>query len=101
MPLRHDPGEAQVDFGQALVKFQGLLTKVAFFVMALPHSDGFFVAAYPRETAYWGMPFPKSCSYFSVFSNQTGPPHLPVTTISRSPSPSRSATTRFTPEPMP
>ena len=49
MPLRHDPGEAQVDFGYALVKLQGVLTKTAFFVMALPHSDVFFVAAYPHE----------------------------------------------------
>lgn len=49
VPLRHDPGEAQVDFGHALVKFQGELIKVAFFVMALPHSDAIFVRAYPRE----------------------------------------------------
>ena len=49
MPLRHDPGEAQVDFGHALVKFQGKLAKVAFFVMALPHSDAIYVRAYPRE----------------------------------------------------
>jgi transposase len=49
VPLRHDPGEAQVDFGHALVKFQGELIKTAFFVMALPHSDAFFVRAYPRE----------------------------------------------------
>ena len=49
VPLRHDPGEAQVDFGHALVKFQGELTKVAFFVMALPYSDAIFVRAYPRE----------------------------------------------------
>lgn len=49
MPLRHEPGEAQVDFGHALVKFQGELIKVAFFVMALPHSDAVFVTAYPRE----------------------------------------------------
>ncbi len=49
MPLRHDPGEAQVDFGHALVKFQGELIKVAFFVMALPHSDAISVRAYPRE----------------------------------------------------
>lgn len=49
MPLRHEPGEAQVDFGHALVKFQGELIKVAFFAMALPHSDALFVMAYPRE----------------------------------------------------
>jgi len=48
-PLRHDPGEAQVDFGDALVKVQGQLTKVVFFVLALPYSDALFVAAYPRE----------------------------------------------------
>lgn len=35
------------------------------------------------------------------FSNQTGPPHLPVTTTSTSPSASRSTAQRFTPEPMP
>jgi len=49
VPLRHVPGEAQVDFGHALIKLQGELTKVAFFVMALPHSDAVFVVAYPRE----------------------------------------------------
>ena len=49
MPLRHAPGEAQVDFGHALVKLQGELIKAAFFVMALPHSDALFVRAYPRE----------------------------------------------------
>ena len=49
MPLRHDPGEAQVDFGHALVKLRGELTKVAFFVMALPYSDAIFVVAYLRE----------------------------------------------------
>jgi hypothetical protein len=40
---RDEPGEAQVDFGHALVKFQGTLTKAASFVMALPHSDAFYV----------------------------------------------------------
>jgi len=49
MPLTHPPGEAQVDFGQALVKMAGILRKIYFFVMALPYSDGFFVRAYERE----------------------------------------------------
>ncbi len=49
VPLIHRPGEAQVDFGYALVKVDGILRKVAFFVMALPYSDSFFVAAYERE----------------------------------------------------
>ena len=49
MPLVHRPGEAQVDFGQALVKMHGVLRKAAFFVMVLPHSDAFFVMAFPAE----------------------------------------------------
>jgi transposase len=49
MPLIHRPGEAQVDFGQALVKMNGVLRKVLFFVMALPYSDGSFVMAFERE----------------------------------------------------
>jgi transposase len=49
MPLVHRPGEAQVDFGQALARMDGVLRKVTFFVMTLPHSDAFFVQAFERE----------------------------------------------------
>ena len=49
MPLSQRPGEAQVDFGHAVVKFNGLLKKVVFFVMSLIHSDAMFVMAFPRE----------------------------------------------------
>jgi hypothetical protein len=49
VPLIHRPGEAQVDFGYALAQVAGRLRKVAFFVMALPHSDAFFLRAYDRE----------------------------------------------------
>lgn len=49
MPLIHRPGEAQVDFGHALVKMAGVLRKICFFVMALPYSDAFFIRAYERE----------------------------------------------------
>ena len=49
MPLKHPPGEAQVDFGQAVVKMGVILRKIFFFVMALPYSDVFFVKAYDRE----------------------------------------------------
>lgn len=49
VPLVHRPGEAQVDFGQAAVKVNGKLRKVAFFVMALPYSDASFVMAFERE----------------------------------------------------
>ena len=55
MPLVHRPGEAQVDFGYALVKVAGQLRKVAFFVMVLPYSDAFFVMAFERECteSFW------------------------------------------------
>jgi transposase len=49
IPLSQRPGEAQVDFGYALVHMNGILRKVAFFVMALPFSDALFVAAFERE----------------------------------------------------
>jgi len=49
VPLVHRPGEAQMDFGEALVKMDGVLRKVKFFAMALPYSDAMFIAAYPRE----------------------------------------------------
>ena len=49
MPLSQKPGEAQVDFGQAVVKFNGTLKKVMFFVMSMVHSDAMFVMAFPRE----------------------------------------------------
>ena len=49
IPLQHPYGEAQVDFGFALVKVADVLKKVAFFVMALPHSDGIFVMTCERE----------------------------------------------------
>jgi transposase len=49
VPLIHRPGEAQVDFGYALANVAGKLRKVAFFVMALPHSDALFVQAFERE----------------------------------------------------
>jgi len=48
VPLRHDPGTAQVDVGEAVVKRRGKLHKVYFFVMVLPYSDAIFVQAFDR-----------------------------------------------------
>jgi len=48
VPLIHRPGEAQVDFGFALAKIGGVLQKIVFFVMSLPHSDAVYVQAFPR-----------------------------------------------------
>lgn len=55
MPLIHRPGEAQVDFFEALAKIDGEQKKVHVFVMALPFSDMFFCIAFPRECseAFW------------------------------------------------
>ena len=39
VPLRHDPGHAQVDFGEALAEIAGVDRKIHFFAMDLPHSD--------------------------------------------------------------
>jgi transposase len=49
VPLTHRPGEAQVDFGHALVKLNGKLAKVVFLVMTLPYSNAAFVMAFERE----------------------------------------------------
>jgi len=48
-PLIHRPGEAQVDLGEAAVKVEGVLQKVIFFVMVLPHSDAIYVQVFERE----------------------------------------------------
>ena len=50
VPLSHPPGQAQCDFGEALVTIGGVQRKAHFFVLDLPHSDGCFVKAYPAET---------------------------------------------------
>jgi len=50
VPLSHEPGHAQVDFGEALAEIGGVERKIHFFAMDLPHSDASFVHAYPAET---------------------------------------------------
>jgi transposase len=50
VPLRHDPGHAQADFGEALAVIGGVERTIHFFAMDLPHSDAGFVQAYPAET---------------------------------------------------
>jgi len=50
VPLSHPPGEAQADFGEALVVIAGVECKAHFMVFALPHSDDCFVCAFPAET---------------------------------------------------
>ena len=50
VPLAHPPGHAQADFGEALAKIGGVLRKIHFLAIHLPHSDAIFVVAYPAET---------------------------------------------------
>jgi transposase len=50
VPSRHDPGHAQVDFGEALAVIGGVEQKLHFFAMDLPHNDVCVMQAYPAET---------------------------------------------------
>jgi hypothetical protein len=50
VPLMHPAGEAQVDFGEALVVIAGVEQKAHYLVRDLPQSDECFVAAFPAET---------------------------------------------------
>ena len=50
VPLSHATGQAQCDFGEALVVIGGVEQKARCFVLDLPHSDGCFVKAYQAET---------------------------------------------------
>ena len=50
VPLTHAPGEAQADFGEALVIVAGVEWKAHYLAMDLPHSDDCFVMAFPAET---------------------------------------------------
>jgi transposase len=49
VPLAHEPGEAQVDFGHAVARIGGVLRKIVFFAIVLPYSDAMFVMAFERE----------------------------------------------------
>ena len=50
VPLAHPPGDAQADFGEALVVVDDVERKAHYLVVDLPHSDDAFVQAFPAET---------------------------------------------------
>jgi transposase len=50
IPLVHAPGEAQADFGEAMVVIAGVERKAHFMSFDLPHWDDCFVPAFPAET---------------------------------------------------
>jgi transposase len=49
VPLAHPPGDAQADFGEAMVVIGGVEQKGHFLCMDLPHSDDSFVMMFPAE----------------------------------------------------
>ena len=51
VPLAHPAGDAQADFGEALVEIGGVEQKAYFFALDLPHSDACYVRAYPAAVA--------------------------------------------------
>jgi transposase len=50
VPLAHPAGQAQADFGEALVAIEGVEQKAHYFCLDLPQSDDCFVMAFPAET---------------------------------------------------
>ena len=50
VPLEHAPGNAQADFGEALVVIDGVERTAHYLVVDLPQSDDCFVMAFPAET---------------------------------------------------
>jgi len=50
VPLEHPPGDAQADFGEAMVVIAGVECKAHYLAMDLPRSDDCFVMAFPAET---------------------------------------------------
>jgi transposase len=50
VPLAHPPGDAQADFGEAMVVIAGVERKAHYLAMDLPQSDDSFVIAFPAET---------------------------------------------------
>jgi len=49
VPLRHDPGHAQADFGEAVAVIGVAVRQIQREEVDLPHSDAGFVQAYPTE----------------------------------------------------
>ena len=50
VPLTHPPGDAQADFGEAMVVIGGVSSKAHYLAVDLPQSDDCFVMAFPAET---------------------------------------------------
>jgi transposase len=89
VPLTHAPGEAQADFGEALVVIAGIEQKAHYLAMDLPHSDDCFVAAFPAETTEAFLegqcrPSPTSVAFRPGYSTTTPRSRWPGSWAARS-----------------
>ncbi len=55
VPFDHPPGDAQADFGEALVVIDGVKRKAHYLVVDLPHSDDAFVKAFEFGILNWPL----------------------------------------------
>jgi transposase len=83
VPLVHPAGEAQADFGEALVVIAGVEQKAHYLAMDLPHSDDCFVIAFPAETTEAFLP-PRPKAMFVPLPILVVFPHAFSTTTRRS-----------------
>ncbi len=78
VPLAQPPGEAQFDFGEAVVEIADVRRKVALAVMSLPYSDVFFVSAFPREcTETFQSAHDRAFEFFGGVPTKIAPDYVP------------------------
>lgn len=77
VPLLHPPGQAQVDFGEAIGVIGGVRQKLHVFFMDLPHSDAPFIKAYPAETTEAFLDGHVSAFAFFASLSETGQAGVP------------------------
>src|SRR3954453_23691768 len=63
VPLRHDPGHVQADFGEAQAEIAGVERKIHFFAIDLPHSDEGLVGWIRRNLL---VPVPRAASFTAL-----------------------------------
>jgi transposase len=73
VPLEHPPGDAQADFGEAMVVIGGVERKAHYLAVDLPQSDDCFVMAFPAETTE-AFPFVNDEGHHHAFAYFGGVP---------------------------
>ena len=68
VPLAQPPGEAEFDFGGALVDIVGVRVKAQLAVVSLPNSDAFHVSAYPSGSTARPRQNPKGRISVGIYS---------------------------------